>query len=332
VLRRAYETDPDPGLHSAVDWLLRRWGKGEILDETDRELAAKGPDPGRRWYVNRQGQTFAVLATPGEVRIGTPRREPIREWGEYQQFVHIPRAFAIATKEVTYRQFDRFQAAKPESVDRSDWDGPILRTKWFWAVAYCNWLDDQEHVPDDQRCYLRNSRGQFAPGMRMAPDFLKRTGHRLPTEAEWEYACRAGATTSRYYGSDDDMLGYYATFQGNADERASKVGVRKPNDFGLFDTLGNVWEWCQDPQQPHEIEASWRVREDVEKEAKDGVVDLKPNRAMRGGAFDTVTRSIRAARRFSFRPDEVSPLVSLRVARTVYLDRPPWGKPAAAGR
>ena len=82
--------------------------------------------------------------------------------------------------------------------------------------------------------------------MKTVPDFLDRSGYRLPTEAEWEYACRSGAVTSRYYGGSVELLGQYAWYNQNSKDRAWPCGLVKPNDLGLFDMLGNVYEWCQE--------------------------------------------------------------------------------------
>ena len=82
--------------------------------------------------------------------------------------------------------------------------------------------------------------------MSIPADVLERTGYRLPTEAEWEYACRAGAVTSRYYGHSIDLLDAYARYQANSKEHAWTCGSLFPNDLGLFDMLGNEYEWCQD--------------------------------------------------------------------------------------
>ena len=79
--------------------------------------------------------------------------------------------------------------------------------------------------------------------MTIPADVLRRTGYRLPTEAEWEYACRSGTITSRYYGVSTDLLAKYAWYQANSQDHAWSGGSLLPNELGLFDMLGNVYEW-----------------------------------------------------------------------------------------
>ena len=108
---------------------------------------------------------------------------------------------------------------------------------WYNAAAYCNWLSRQEGLPE---CYEPNPDGEYATGMKIKPDALRLGGYRLPTEAEWEYACRAGAGTSRFYGASPELLGRYAWYNANSQEQAWPCGSLQPNELGLFDMLGNV--------------------------------------------------------------------------------------------
>ncbi len=117
----------------------------------------------------------------------------------------------------------------------------MVGTSWYQAAAYCNWLSKEEGIAEDQWCY--EIKGQVT---KLKENYLSLTGYRLPTEAEMEYATRAGALTSRYYGETEELLPKYAWYQKNSQERTWPVGSLKPNDLGLFDVQGNVFTWCQE--------------------------------------------------------------------------------------
>jgi formylglycine-generating enzyme required for sulfatase activity len=204
--------------------------------------------------VNSQGQTFAVIEGQVEFDMGSPPTEPDRFSNETKHRVQIPRRFAIAAKEVTVGQYQSFLKETPEDDHAKndqyspDPNGPMNNVSWYDAAAYCNWLSRKENLPE---CYEPNERGKYAAGMRIKSDALKLASYRLPTEAEWEYACRSGAATSRYYGSSIDLLERYARYYKGQDLRALPCGSLLPNDLGLADMLGNTWEWCQDPYMTH---------------------------------------------------------------------------------
>jgi formylglycine-generating enzyme required for sulfatase activity len=159
--------------------------------------------------------------------------------------------------------------------------------------------------------------------MRLAPDSLERMGFRLPTEAEWEYACRAGAATSRYYGETEELLGKYAWYTKNSLDRGMLPGppadqpgwlgvpggCLKPNDLGLFDMLGNTWGWCQD--QPH----YYRDGEDIEDKDDIKYINDTDSRVLRGGSL-VQAMYVRSAYRGRNRPSHLNVEVGFRPART----------------
>jgi formylglycine-generating enzyme required for sulfatase activity len=334
-----YRDDPDAGVHAAIDWLLRQgpdgerpgkvgWRQEDALARIDRELAGKGPDGRRGWYVNGQGHTLAVLAGPAEFLMGSPPYEPGRAPGalahvEAQHRRPLGRRFAISTKPTTLAQFEAFLRAHPEvrhTHDRTftrDPDQPILGESWYEAAQYCRWLSEQEGLPKEQMCYppiavIEKCRQLRIP-LHVPADFLSRTGYRLPTDAEWEYACRAGAFTSRYYGSADELLPHYAWYQANARDLTRPVGRKKPNDFGLFDMLGNACQWCQDRY----LDSPAGAMQEEKRVAREGddVLDGQ-GRVNRGGGFYSRAYFLRCAYRDSYPVSGRDVPMTFRVART----------------
>jgi formylglycine-generating enzyme required for sulfatase activity len=228
--------------------------------------------------------------------------------------VRIPRSFAIAAREVTVAQFLRFRPEHRYFTRYSPRpDGPMINVTWYDAAAYCNWLSEGEGLPKDERCYRPNDQGEYAEGMRLAPDYLRKKGYRLPTEAEWEYACRAGALTRRHYGDADGLLGEYAWCLANAKDEARPGGLLKPNDLGLFDLYGNAWEWAQDPALLYRRTSTSQRKADVEYN-----LDIKDNknRLLRGGSFVDHAPDVGSANRSSIRPSNDLYMAGFRVART----------------
>ena len=167
-----------------------------------------------------------VWIEPGEFVMGSPESEPGRDANEGPQHeVRISRGFYLGKHEVTQAQWEAVMGTQP-------WAGKIyVREQAEHPAAFISWNDAQAFIDT-----LNAAAGAAL--------------YRLPTEAEWEYACRAGTTTRWSFGDDESRLGEYAWYYDNvwdAGERyAHAVGTRLPTPWGLFDMHGNVWEWVQD--------------------------------------------------------------------------------------
>jgi formylglycine-generating enzyme required for sulfatase activity len=248
--------------------------------------------------------------------MGAPADEPDRIISTPIRWMAIPRRFAIAATEVTNSQFQKFlgtSSGRGYDPFSTDPEGPRTSVTWYEAAHYCNWLSEQEGVPEDQWCYVPNQKGGYAAGMTVPADVLLRTGYRLPTDAEWEYACRSGTITSRYYGAATDLLGLYARYAANGGEHAWSCGGLLPNDLGLFDMLGNVIERVHDRTGVTRPGQHGRYNDNINNFES---IDQATPRLLRGGGFMNKPALVRAADRGAGSPPGSSANNGFRPART----------------
>jgi formylglycine-generating enzyme required for sulfatase activity len=307
-----HSTDPRSAIHGASGWLLRQWGFGRDADRTDLEPLPYDPGGKREWFVERIGGdyfTFVVFG-PGQFVAGSPAGEQFRRPNEVQHKVRLTRKFAVCDRELTAGQYDRFARAAglPPDADEAV-AGPTFPASgvtWAEAVLYCRWLTSTAGMPGGSQCY-----DDAGPPVEARETLLKhatfhpeRLGYRLPTEAEWEYACRAGTATAYGFGNDRAMLPYYGR---QLQDGATPGGQLRPNRRGLFDMHGNVWEWCHDWFDKH-----------PPAEATDPVGPRQGhNRALRGGGWDRGPWHCRSAYRHSPTPDYRGAYMGFRLARTL---------------
>jgi formylglycine-generating enzyme required for sulfatase activity len=244
---------------------------------------------------------------------------PDEPWKRVHELAHrrlLPRRYAIAAKEISVGQFEEFLRSDPQRRERlsrpgADPSAPRNDLSWFNAAAFCNWLSAREHLTP---CYVPNKDGAYGPGMSVKPDALDLSGYRLPTEAEWEHAARAGTVTSRYYGESDRLLPRYAWTAASSDGRPHPCGELRPNDYGLFDALGNVAEWTQNEARDY---PAWR--DDPIADALDGaaVIDTNIARVLRGGSYIDREDDARVVRRDRTEPGDSYPTYGVRPVRTL---------------
>ena len=321
MARRRFLDDVDPGVHSAASLLLRRWGDSEPPLPAPEAPEGSNPDV-RHWERGPNGHTLVLLPGPLEFRMGSPESEPERFAYETRHHRRIDRSLLVSTTEVTVAQFLGFRpdyTADSRYVRTPECPGGGI--SWYEALAYCNWLSERDGLDRSEWCYPDDC----TAGMQLPDDLLERSGFRLPTEAEWEYFARAGTETARPFGETEESFGRHAWTWLTSQGRAAPAGSLLPNEFGLFDTLGSLWEWCHDgpigpdyyPDYPEGT---------PDDPAPDPFLGLPVNdedwRIIRGGAFDASPAMARSAHRDIFDAGSARYMLGFRVVRTVSgLDR-----------
>lgn len=320
---------------------------GRRVDSPLPDPADRSPQDGDL-FQGPEGLSMAVIRGPVEFPMGSPESEVGRNPAtdspdERQHTARIPRSYAISIHEVTVAQFQRFLDAHPEVKARHGYaddparmdqvmrqfspepNGPQIAVTWYEATMFCNWLSEREGIPQSEWVYPQKMQ-DIRNGMRMPRDYLGRIGYRLPTESEWEYAARAGTTTSRFFGDSDSLLSEYAWYSRNPPkrksdrvdprdpQRTSPVGRLKPNPLGLFDIYGNVWEWTQSRVLPYPTQG---MHLDVEEQVL--IVTDSAARVRRGGGFPYEAAMMRSAARGTLGafPFQRRDNVGFRVARTI---------------
>jgi formylglycine-generating enzyme required for sulfatase activity len=227
--------------------------------------------------TNDLGMSFVYIPS-GAFTMGSPTDELGRNDDETQHQVTLTKGFYMQTTEVTQGQWQAVMGNNPSQFQDCGDDCPVEKVSWDDAQAFIKRLNAKDNA----------------------------NKYRLPTEAEWEYACRAGTDNQFSFGDNVNQLGEYAWYRENSNERTHPVAQKKPNPWGLFDMHGNVWEWCQgwygdypsgsltDPKGP-----SWGA-----------------SRVLRGGSWIDFPSYLRSAVQIAYHPTGSDNIVGFRLART----------------
>jgi len=256
-----------------------------------------------------------VLVKGGTFQMGNTR-DDYSEGGSDEKPVHtvnLTYDYSIGKYEVTFNEYDAYceavEKTKPNDFGWGRGNRPVIFVSWWDAIAYCNWLSEQEGIQPayDGNGHFLNQNGQ------VTTDITQVEGYRLPTEAEWEYAARGGhedimdgndVNDYQYAGSNNiDDLAWYWT---NSNGKTHEVGQKEPNELGLYDMSGNVWEWCHD----------WYGTYTNTIKTNPIGPDNTATRVGRGGCWIDYDRSCRIVNRDYGGPAHSSQGLGLRIART----------------
>lgn len=248
-----------------------------VVEAVQRQLDLSGRRGLPVEVVNSIGMTFRLIP-PGDCLIGSPESELGRSHDEKQHAATFVKPFYLAATEVTQRQWCDVMGADVNPSHFRHPDHPVEEVSWTQAREFCKRLAQRENLPEKS--------------------------YRLPTEKEWEYACRAGTQTAFCFGDDPQRLGDFADHDANNYKRTAPVAQRRPNAFGLYDMHGNVWEWCHNLFSPYPQDTTdygmalaWR--------------------AVRGGNWYIPANDCRSASRSRLPDQSVGNMLGFRILRVI---------------
>lgn len=294
--RNAAELRPGRDFHSHLDRLVR--GLDQALGQVDKSLGTRESLRSVTGEVVSNSIGMQLRLVPaGEFMMGSPESDMDAHSDERpQHHVRITKGFYLSTYATTQGEYQHVMGDNPSNFNGNR--RPVEDVKWCNAVDFCNKLSDVDGL---DLYYKRDGHDVSIVGG---------TGYRLPTEAEWEYACRAQTITKWSCGSTANNVEAAGWFGKDWAAGTSRVGQKEANSWGLYDMHGNVWEWCWD-------------RYDAEYYSQSPVDDptgpaTGSTRVLRGGSFYIEADRCRSAARFSWHIEDTEDSFGFRVARSCH--------------
>ncbi len=264
--------------------MLRLFAFALVVTLASGFRAQTQPKGAPKQFTNSVGMRFAWIS-PGEFMMGSPNKEKGRGDDEHHRKVTLTKGFYLGIHPVTQEQWQAIMGANPSHF-KGEKNLPVEQVSWGDCQAFCKKLGGQDKKP-----------------------------YRLPTEAEWEYACRAGTTTPYHYG--ETLAVEQANYNGNFvygtgkpgvyREKTTPVGSFQANAWGLFDMHGNVWQWC------HDWHGGYAGKHLTDPQGPKNGKD----RVLRGGAWGSHPIFCRSANRNFIAPDNRSEYYGCRVCFSV---------------
>jgi formylglycine-generating enzyme required for sulfatase activity len=280
----------EPSLEVAVKWLPK---------PADNPAAEAKDEKGMKPYSDKLDADVQLDLVPipgGTFEMGSPKSETDRNADEGPQVRVKVEPFWMGKYEITWGQYELWgmgldkQRRSAKQIAPTPWDkmadALAIPTKPYSDMTFGMGKEGYPAI-----CMTQLAAKMYCKWL------SAKTGHyyRLPTEAEWEYACRAGTTTPYFFGNDAEKLGQYAWYSDNSDEKYHKVGKKKPNPWGLYDMHGNVAEWCVDQYYPDRYK---KLGDKLVENPVTGVTKAYPQVA-RGGAWTDEAPLLRSAARLA---------------------------------
>ncbi|RBA28826.1 formylglycine-generating enzyme family protein [Flavobacterium tibetense] len=244
-----------------------------------------------------------VRVEGGTYKMGSKDSDKTADNDEQKEHDVTIKTFEISKFEVTVWEWKQYTKANKFKMPlKPEWgwqdNYPINGITWEEAIAYCNWLSKKEKL---QPVYSKQG-----------PNYVcnfKANGYRLPTEAEWEFAAKGGVKSKGYKFSGGNNANEVAWHKAISKNSPHTVGTKLPNELGLYDMSGNVWEWCWD----------WYNKDyyKIEKGDNPKGPEMGERRTVRGGSWDSQVNYLRPANRISTPPNKTHEFYGFRVARTI---------------